>query len=312
MGQWVPPVIDIEPLGADVSNSGADAVIRAIDAACTSTGFFVAVGHGIDAELSAALDGGRRFFGQPQSAKEATPRHERYGYVPHRSSALDPDRASDLTEYIDLGLGDEVAMPALEGFEQTTRGYQQSALDVAHRLMAAIAVALGSPPTFFAERMGSPQCRLRFLHYPPTPRDADGALPVLSSTHTDYGGITLLATDGVPGLEVLPIGGEWTPVVAPEGALIVNLGDMLARWTNDFYASTPHRVLGAPDRDRYSMPFFVNPDPSTVVEVMPSCATAERAARYAPVTAGEFLAMRIDSSAEPYVDPLDGPRRYEP
>ena len=116
---------------------------------------------------------------------------------------------------------------------------------------------------------------------------------MLTDPHTDYGLITLLATDGVAGLEVRPRDGEWTMVEAPARSLIVNLGDMLARWTNDRYVSTPHRVSAPASSDRYSVPFFVNPDPATTVSCLPACVTAERPCRYEPVTAAEFLAQRI-------------------
>ena len=84
---------------------------------------------------------------------------------------------------------------------------------------------------------------------------------------------------------------------------------MLARWTNDVYTSTPHRVVGPASGERYSIPFFVNPDPGTVIECIPTCITETNPCQYEPVTAGEFLAMRIDSSSEPYVDPSEGPAR---
>ncbi|NIR41318.1 MAG: hypothetical protein GWN79_25930 [Actinobacteria bacterium] len=106
-----------------------------------------------------------------------------------------------------------------------------------------------------------------------------------------------------------PKAADWTPVVAPAGGLVVNLGDMLARWTNDLYRSTPHRVVGPAAGDRISIPFFVNPDPATVVDCIPSCVTPARPCRYPPVTAGEFLAARIDGTDEPYVDPTEGPVR---
>ena len=205
------------------------------------------------------------------------------------------------------------------------RGSDFTQTVAAAAVLEALAAAL-DVPGFFSARMTEPQCRLRFLRYPhganpaavrPTdapqkPTDAPqgegpqgtgpvgGPAPVLSSAHTDYGAITLLATDGEPGLEVL-LDGVWRPVVAPARSLIVQLGDMLARWTNDRYRSTPHRVVGTARRDRYSIPFFVNPDPATVVAGIPSCVTEDRPCRYEPVTAGEFLMSRIDSDTEPYI-----------
>ncbi len=117
---------------------------------------------------------------------------------------------------------------------------------------------------------------------------------VLTDPHTDYGLITLLATDGVGGLEVRSRDGDWTMVTAPAGSLVVNLGDMLARWTNDHYVSTPHRVSAPAASDRFSVPFFVNPDPAATVSCLPSCVTDLRPCRYPPVTAGDFLAKRIE------------------
>jgi isopenicillin N synthase-like dioxygenase len=105
------------------------------------------------------------------------------------------------------------------------------------------------------------------------------------------------------------VGGDWTPVDAPAGSLVVNLGDMIARWTDHTYVSTPHRVVGTPDTHRYSIPFFVNPDPATVIETIDDCIHPGSARRYQPVTAGDFLAARIDGIDEPYVDPAEGPAR---
>ena len=281
-----------------------------IESACTGAGLFVAAGHGIDAALSTAFDAAQAFFGLPPGIKDRVPRINRYGYVPDRIEARDPSstaymgRSSLAAEYLDMGLAGEVDLGAVEslgcdGFAAAVRAYQAAALATAHGVLEALAVTLGVPG-FFADRMSEPQCRLRFLHYPPCDRLADGSAPVFSTPHTDYGAITLLAVDGLPGLEVLH-DGAWTPVAAPGGSMIVQLGDMLARWTNDRYRSTPHRVVGASGADRFSIPFFVNPDPSTVVSTIDSCVTAERPERYEPVTAGEFLISRIDSPTEPYV-----------
>lgn len=281
-----------------------------MEAACTTVGLFVLTGHGIDSELDAAFGAARAFFALPDDLKDRVPRINRYGYVPDRIEARTPSsaaymgRSSLAAEYLDMGLAGEVDLSAIEalgcdGFAGAVRGYQHAALGAGHAVLEALATTL-DVPGFFAARMSEPQCRLRFLHYPPAGPLDDGSAPVFSTPHTDYGAITLLATDGVPGLEVL-LDSRWIPVVAPPGALIVQLGDMLARWTNDRYRSTPHRVVGSSGVDRFSIPFFVNPDPSTVVSTIGSCITAERPERYEPVTAGEFLVSRIDSPAEPYV-----------
>ena len=306
-----PPVVDISALtGTGAGASPGPRIADEVEAACTTVGLFVLAGHGIDADLGAAFDAARAFFGLPADVKRRVPRINRYGYVPDMVEARDPSsaaymgRSSLAAEYLDMGLADEVDLAAIDGlgcdrFEAAVRSYQGAALGAAHYVLEALATTLGVSG-FFATRMSEPQCRLRFLHYPPAGPLDDGSAPVFSTPHTDYGAITLLATDGVPGLEVL-LDSSWVPVAAPPGGIIVQLGDMLARWTNDRYRSTPHRVVGSSGADRFSIPFFVNPDPSTVVSTIDSCVTAERPERYEPVTAGEFLVSRIDSPTEPYV-----------
>ncbi len=324
----VPPVIDLAPLlEGERHGQEAEQVADGLHRACIETGFVVVTGHGIEHELDALFTAAQAFFEQSQAAKETVPRLDRYGFIPHAASAIDTTRASDRTEYLDLGLHDEIELPNVPGFDLpgAVRAYQAGALVVGRAILVALARALDLEPGFFVGYMEDPQCRLRFLHYPPVEAEPDGTLPVPTEPHTDYGLITLLATDGVPGLEVKPVGGgtiggeaagPWTPVPAEAGQLVVNLGDMMARWTNDVYRSTPHRVVGPASGDRISIPFFVNPDPTTIVDTIPSCVTTEHPRHYEPVTAGEFLARRIDGGAtgadEPYVDRAEGPARLAP
>jgi isopenicillin N synthase-like dioxygenase len=136
---------------------------------------------------------------------------------------------------------------------------------------------------------------LRVLHYPPRPASvAAGALG--AGEHTDYGNLTLLATDGVPGLEVRTRDGTWlrAPVVAD--ALVCNIGDCLMRWTNDVYVSTPHRVVSPGDRDRLSVAFFLDPNPDTVVACLPGCAGHDQPPRYLPITGADYLRQRLDAT----------------
>ena len=260
------------------------------------------MGHGLERNVAELMAVAQAFFDQPQEAKERIPRQDNYGFVPHVSTAIDTQRQSPNTEFLDLGLGDEVPWPDVPGFVATVRNYQRLALDVARVLLAAMATGLGVADETFDDALRDPQCRLRFLHYPPAVPGADGSQAVPTAPHTDYGALTLLATDGVPGLEVMSQGGDWTPVTAPVDALVVNLGDMLARWTNDVYRSTPHRVVGSASGDRISIPYFVNPSPATIVDCLPACVAPDRPCQYEPVTAGDFLLSRIGGATEPYID----------
>lgn len=305
----VAPSIDLTALRLQPGSSEAQSVTAAIHAACLQTGFFVITGHGLEGQINKVLELAREFFALPQLDKESVLRIDRYGFIPHSASAIDQTRRSDNTEYLDLGLAGEVGVAQITRFGDVVRRYRQDALAIGAILLQSIATALRVEKSFFAARMTDPQCRLRLLHYPEVEPLADGSLPVPNAPHTDYGALTMLATDGVPGLEVRPIDGPWTPVATTPGSLVINLGDMLARWTNDMYCSTPHRVVGPEAGERFSVPFFVNPNPATVIEAIPTCVTNDWPARYQPVLAGDFLAARIDGSAEPYVDPREGPTR---
>ncbi|MET0145184.1 MAG: 2OG-Fe(II) oxygenase family protein [Ilumatobacteraceae bacterium] len=283
----VVPVVDI----ADVERA-VDPIARA----CSRTGFFAAVGHGLDVEIPSIFAAAHSFFGQSTPTKERSAMIANNGYA-----GLGSARAGG-KEMFDVALAGYQRWPELTGFRGAVEQYQVAALAVAARVLRAIAIGLDVAAGFFADRMHHPQCFLRMLRYPARPT---GAAPdVLTGQHTDYGAITLLATDGVAGLEVRTIDGDWVAVDVPPDALVVNLGDMLARWTNDRYVSTPHRVTASEGRDRYSIPFFVNPDPETEVSCIPSCVSPEHPCGYEPITAADFLQGRIDGTI-----PLDDVRR---
>jgi isopenicillin N synthase-like dioxygenase len=160
---------------------------------------------------------------------------------------------------------------------------------LARRLMNGVALSLDLPWGYFDPYLAEHVSSLRLLHYPPHP-SADPAREVGCGAHTDWGAITVLAQDSVGGLEIQLPDGEWIAARPVPGAFIVNIGDMMQRWTNDLYVSTPHRVLNRSARDRYSAAFFFDPSYETRVECLPTCSGAERPARYAPITSGEHLA----------------------
>ena len=289
------PIVDLA-IEAGSRSETPTALVDAVGLACTEIGFFVVIGHGLEPVMDHMFGAARSLFALPERGKESLAMVERQGFVPAYHRRVDPTIHSAPMEYYDVGTEGTPRWPSradLAGFDDIVRSYQRAVLITASDLLRVLAIGLDLEPGFFAERMRAPRCFLRMMHYEPRAPGAEGTPEVLTDPHTDYGLITLLATDGVGGLEVSDRSGSWRKVTAPAGSLVVNLGDMLARWTNDRYVSTPHRVIAPSGRDRYSVPFFVNPDPSAVVSCLPSCVDERHPCRYRPVTAGTFLARRI-------------------
>jgi isopenicillin N synthase-like dioxygenase len=305
------PIIDVGPL-YHASASGAAGVAAAIGRACREIGFFYAAGHAVPpAVLADSFAIAKKLFALPAAQKmgvsiKRSP-HNR-GYVGLQGEALDPSKPPDLKEAFNIGLDlapddPEVVAgrpfrgvnlwPELDGFRATMLSYYDAVWTLGRRLHRAFALDLGLPDSYFEDKLDRPMAILRLLHYPPMPTTtAAGQLG--AGEHTDYGNLTLLATDASGGLEVRTRRGDWiaAPVIA--GAFVCNIGDCLMRWTNDVYVSTPHRVVSPPGLERYSIAFFLDPNPDTVVAVLPGCRGAGGSERYAPIVAADFLRSRLD------------------
>ena len=172
--------------------------------------------------------------------------------------------------------------------------------DLGDRLMALFARGLGMPPGFFADKTAQAANALRAINYPA--RDT-APLPgqLRAGAHTDYGTLTILRQDAVGGLEVLGPGGRWAGVEPVPGAFVINIGDLMARWTNDRWRSTVHRVVDPPDpaaaaARRQSMPFFQNANWSAEISCLPTCREPGEKPRYEPVLAGPHLAGKFRKS----------------
>ncbi|WP_326541634.1 isopenicillin N synthase family dioxygenase [Pseudorhodoferax sp.] len=294
------PSIDIAALAADDAAARL-AVAQAVGRASRETGFFAITGHGVpEACTRAVFAAAQAVFALPAKDKRALAiaRHgHNRGYVGLGVEALDEATAPDLKEAYNLVWTDEATRPAnvwppIDGWRAQAQAYFDAALAVGRRLHRAFALDLGLPESFFDDKLDRPQATLRLLHYPahfaadaPPGRAGAGA-------HTDYGNVTLLATDGVAGLQVQRRGGGWIDVPALPGALVCNIGDCLMRWSNDVYVSTPHRVL-PPARERYSVAFFLDPNPDALVSAIPGRVPAGQAPRHAPITAGDYLRQRL-------------------
>ncbi|WP_420624686.1 isopenicillin N synthase family dioxygenase [Candidatus Poriferisodalis sp.] len=298
------PVIDIS---GDTSLAAAS---EQIDAACSGIGFLAMTGHGVErALLDGVLMAARQFFTQPLASKcalaiELSGHHR--GYAGVEGELLEPGLRADFKETLDFGperslddpdcspLEGPNQWPDLPGFRMTVEAYQEAVLDAAKRLLRLIAEALDQPPSFFDQRLVRPLVGTRLIRYPAV---GEPLLDQLGcGAHSDYGCVTLLHTDGTPGLQLADVDGQWHDVVAPAGSFIVNLGDMLARWTNDRYRATVHRVQSPRAADRYSVPTFVNPSFDTVVECLPSCLGEGEQPKYPPATSGVYLQSRFDET----------------
>ncbi|RZL91740.1 MAG: isopenicillin N synthase family oxygenase [Variovorax sp.] len=303
------PVIDISALAVHDNAAARTRVAADVGAACREVGFFAITGHGVPSPLlDDAFDASHEFFALDAAAKQllAIDRlgHNR-GYVDLGAEALDERKGADQKEAFNLIWTDERVRPPnvwppIDGWRPRVQAYFDAVLLAARRLHTAFAIDLGLREDHFDDKIDRPLATLRLLRYPASVDGAPANESIGAGVHTDYGNVTLLATDGVAGLQVRTRAGEWVDAPAVPGAFICNIGDCLMRWTNDVYVSTPHRVV-RPVRERYSIALFLDPNADALVSAIPSCVPAGEAPRYAPVTAQAYLQSRFDAT---YTRPL--------
>ena len=303
------PVIDLEPLRCG-GEAGLAKVAAELGQACRGVGFFYVVNHGVPAELIAeAFAKSRAFFAEPIAGKLEIAIDvvgANRGYSGFMREALDPSHGRDKKEAFNIGLdlapddsgllaGEPFralnAWPRTPGFRETFLAYFDACLTLGGEIHRAFARDLGLPLEFFVDKLERSLATLRILRYPPEPEGEIGA-----GEHTDYGNITLLATDGVGGLEVRTRAGQWLAAPSIPGAFVVNIGDCLMRWTNDVYVSTPHRVVSRGTGERYSIAFFLDANPLAKVEAIPSCVPAGESPKYAPILSHEYLRQRLEAT----------------
>jgi isopenicillin N synthase-like dioxygenase len=307
------PVIDISALIAGDAE-GTVKVAKDIGEACRGVGFFYISGHGIsDFLLSNVFAASEAFFAQPSEQKQSvlySAQSGNRGYVPMKGEALDPSKPSDLKEAFNIGFdvtaedaevlsGVKFRAPNLwpdqPGFRDTMLSYYAAAWHVGLALHKAFAIDLALPPTFYDDKLDRPMAVLRLLHYPPRPDHVEAG-QLGAGAHTDYGCVTLLATDNVGGLEVQARNGTWLEAPPMPGALVCNIGDCMMRWTNDIYVSTPHRVVNPSGSERYSIAFFLDPNPDAVVACLPTCCSLEKPPRYPAIRGDDYLQSRLDAT----------------
>ncbi len=301
------PTLDISRFDTD-----RDAFVADLGRAYRGYGFCGISGHGIPASL---IDGAyaafERFFDLPEAVKR------RYhvaggggarGYTPYKVETAKDAKHADLKEFWHVGR--EIARDSQyatimaenlwpeEVPEFRTLGYAlyQALDDLGSRVLSALALHIGLPEDWFADKTNVGNSILRPIHYPPI---TDDEIPnERAGAHEDINLITLLVGASAEGLQVLTRQGDWLPVTTTGDAIVVNIGDMLQRLTNHVYPSTSHRVVnptGPKAREpRYSVPFFLHPNPDFLIETLPQCITPENPNRYPqPITANDYLMQRL-------------------
>lgn len=299
------PLIDMSGLrSADAADRAA--VGRALREVCHDKGFFYLTGHQVPAEMrDAAMAAIREFFSLPLEKKLLSDKAHstcNRGYEKLQGQTLEPGAPADLKEgyYIGRELplidprvqagkfnhGPNIWPDALPQFQRDLAAYYAVMRDTARLLMRGIALSLDLAEDHFETFCTEELATLRLLHYPEQPANpAPGEKGC--GEHTDFGTITLLLQDDCGGLQVWDGNNEtWIDAPPLPDTFVVNLGDMIARWTNDSYHSTLHRVINLSGRDRYSIPFFYLGNPDIPIECIPTCLGAGETAKYPVTTVG--------------------------
>jgi isopenicillin N synthase-like dioxygenase len=302
------PVLDIGPYLAGDPEAAAP-LARAVARTCEDTGFLVIANHGVSPRLAKdTFAVAARFFARPEADKLAL-KIGKYniGYLPFggqvvrhstvnkntrpnfsESFYITRDRAPDHPDIVNNKplLGLNRWPPAPPGFRAATTAYYATMEAMATRLVPIVALALDLPADYFAAAFAEPNCTIRLIHYPPHPDPEENEFGF--APHTDNNFLTFLAQSALPGLEVRTAEGEWIRPPAVPGTFVVNTGAMLARYSNDRFRATPHRVINRSRTSRYAIPFFLGPNHDVVVAPVPTCVGPDNPPHYEPTTYGAF------------------------
>ena len=306
LDQSLIPVVDIQPL-----RDGSDprGVAKLLHEASQKLGFIYIKGHGIPEEvIDSARAGAYEFFGQTESVKAAvkvTARHR--GWLGQGGAKMKDGAKADLKEsfiwghedddraLMDHDLRGENIWPAeLPHMSQEAMSYFQHAHKVAHHLMRGFALGLDLDEDFFLKTASRPLSRASYVYYPAQPADL-GSSQFGVGPHTDFGVLTVLCQDSVGGLQVEDASGDWIQAPPIEGTLIVNVADLLSRWTDGAYKSTPHRVVNSSGKKRLSIVLAFDPNPETVIDAKDVFGN-QYVSKETATTCGEYLTWRFEKA----------------
>ncbi|MEH6548373.1 MAG: 2OG-Fe(II) oxygenase family protein [Pseudomonadales bacterium] len=288
MNRQTIPVINIE-------NLFTAETLRSVDRACREWGAFMVVGHGIEAaEMVAINDAMKQFFGLNAEAKRQVSRSHKnpWGFYDKELTK----NIRDCKEIYDFGPNDDNGKQAqwpaeIPEFKSSVQTYYQTCERLAFNLLEAIGINLGVDTNFLSKNFRPNHSSFLRLNYYPLQYNSQQGMGV--HQHTDAGAITVLLQDQQSGLEVFHQG-CWHRVEPRDGALVINLGDIVQVWSNDRYQAPLHRVVASQNAVRYSAPFFLNPDYRTDFMPLPTTVDHLNPALYRHINWGEFRKLRAD------------------
>lgn len=299
---YTPPLTPTTIPVIDLHGASRDSVVRAdifrqVHRAAREMGFFYVSNHGVPEEIrQGALEASRRFMTATDAVKHSVDGGKSLrGYEAPGRQMLDLGSPPDLKESFQFDRDSEAQEPSgnrwpaeVPEMRAPLVAYMRQVQTLGHYLMECLAGSLDLAPDYFDDGLEAPSCSVRALRYTPMPPDAH-CNQLGAGAHTDWGAITILLQDDVGGLEVQNPDGNWISATPIPGCFVVNLGDMVRRWTDDLYRSTRHRVQNNnTSRDRYSIACFYGPNETYRVSRVPSCLDAAEP-RYAECTVGEHF-----------------------
>lgn len=307
------PIIEMSAMHGDdlgAKQRLADEIFRA----CTEVGFFYIKHHGVSQDaIDRLLAASRDFFDQDIAVKmkvDITNSSVNRGYIPLYGEKNNEHDKGDIKETFDVAVDiDENDPDYLSGnplygpnqwpedlphFNTALKTYFNEISELCVKLYRAFALSLGLPEDYFLGMLDKPLDILRLLRYPPQPVVEDDA-QIGTGAHSDFDCFTVLHQDPVGGLQVLNSRGEWIDALPIDGTFLINVGDMLERWTNGRFVSTVHRVINRSDSERFSAVFFAAPSYSTQIECLPSCCSEDNPAKYSAIKAGDYIVSRYEA-----------------